>query len=119
MASQYLGVRLAGAITYPGALQPYRLESSGVYRWVRPELVDVDADDLDPYEVVPAGIGARLFAARIPGGGSLVAIVTTSLGTDQRIPFSEQLVLTAPAEDPMTRIALSGTGPVEYVAAGG
>jgi hypothetical protein len=80
----------------------------------------VASTDSVPFVLDPQGVTAiRLLALRSLDGVSLKAKVTTALGVDQVLPFSDLLVLHAPgAAPPFTAVKIVGTGRVEWLAAG-
>lgn len=73
-----------------------------------------------PLLINPGGIASiRFIAIRSLDGTSLVALLSSSSGTDQAAPFSDQLLLHVPKPaDPYTAVKVKGTGVIEYVIAG-
>jgi len=72
-------------------------------------------------QLSPGAVTAiRFLAVRALDGQAMVAVVSSATGgANQRIPFSDLLVLHAPgAGDPLTSVSLAGAGRIEYVIAG-
>ncbi len=67
----------------------------------------------------PSGITAIKFVViRSLNGDALVALVSSSLGADQEIPFDDILMFRTGAAVPVTEIKVSGTGEIEYLLGG-
>lgn len=76
--------------------------------------------NLAPYVMNPGGVTkVRLLAVRAIDGQTLQALLTSSLGTDQVVPFSGLLLVHCPAAGTeLTAVKLLGSGRIEYLVAG-
>lgn len=89
------------------------------YQGTKSVRLSINALNLGAAYVIPfEGIGVVRFLTIIVWSAPIDVYLTSSKGTDQVIPCSDRLILSAPSNAGFTAIKLVGVGDVTYLLAG-